>query len=539
MPIAVKALTTQTNELKSAGTTITLIPETDIDAYDLVVVMVAWDPSGNNVPTCIVTDNGGNTYTSLGAQLPAPATTSSATGVITQAFVLKYASNLVSPEITATFSVSITAKAISAYCFTGCSTTQRNTRTTSVGTTTGPALAGPSANVGDVTVAFGGWEQAGGNTFTSDTDTLNGSWSTGQKIGTTGGNTATNITIASQYKIQTTATGAQTWNGAMSASSNFGAHMYVLTPSTEQITVPTGILDIVNTGSFTMSASTTMSISGFTNPQDHGSPTVSRDIRKLETWGFLRMGANPPPGSSYQTAASSALDIKNATGTEADGVYWINLPTVGPTQTYCIMNSAYNGGGWMMAMKATTGTTFQYSSTHWTTATTLNPTATNQSNGDAKFNTMNYFLAKDMLAVWPDITTGTGGSITGLGKWIWLQNNFFGGNRTTMISLFSTQNRYFIQDAKTYSGWASGIFSSQTDIRFYGYNWTDNVNMRWGFGWNENGGGLYPNGVTGSDDVSGGIGMGGFGNYSAGDYISCCQDTTGINRSARVEVYIR
>ena len=28
-------------------------------------------------------------------------------------------------------------------------------------------------------------------------------------------------------------------------------------------------------------------------------------------------------------------------------------------------------------------------------------------------------------------------------------------------------------------------------------------------------------------------------NYSAGDQITCCQNGTGINRSARVEVYIR
>jgi hypothetical protein len=242
-------------------------------------------------------------------------------------------------------------------------------------------------------------------------------------------------------------------------------------------------------------------------------------------------------GSSPQRAAKSAQDIKRITGTNVNGIYWINLPTSGPTQTFCIMDSAYDGGGWMMAMKATRGTTFQYSANYWTTDNTLNPTRLNQNDGDAKFDVMNKFLAKDMMARWPDI--GSGGSIAGLGNWIWLQNDFNGGTRITPIGMWGTVNRYFIRDAKTYSGWANGVFSSQTDIRFYGYNWTDNVNMRWGFGWNENGGGLFPNGVTGSDDVSGGIGMGGFGNYSAGDWINCCQDTTGINRSARVEVYVR
>jgi hypothetical protein len=251
-------------------------------------------------------------------------------------------------------------------------------------------------------------------------------------------------------------------------------------------------------------------------------------------------------GATAARAASSAQAIKTLTGTDTDGVYYINLPTVGATPIYCIMNSAYNGGGWMMILKATRGTTFQYDSAHWTTVTTLNPTQTNQSDGDAKFHTMNYFAAKDMLARWPDI--GAGGSISGLGNWIWLENNFYSsGTRIVPITLWSTANRNFIRDAKTFSGWASGVFSSQTDVRFYGFNYYNTpgwAKTRWGFGWNENGGGLFPNGEMGSDDVFGGIGMGtaswgGSNGYSAGDAIHCCQDTTGINRSARVEIYVR
>ena len=72
--------------------------------------------------------------------------------------------------------------------------------------------------------------------------------------------------------------------------------------------------------------------------------------------------------------------------------------------------------------------------------------------------------------------------------------------------------------------------------------------MRWGFGWNENGEGNYSGyttldsgGAKGSSDASNGIGMdSGFGNYSAGDnYSTCCNNRPGINRSARVEIYIR
>ena len=241
-------------------------------------------------------------------------------------------------------------------------------------------------------------------------------------------------------------------------------------------------------------------------------------------------------GTTSLKAAPSAQFIKTNFPSSADGVYWIDLPTVGPTQIYCLMDSNYDGGGWMMMMKATRGTTFNYSASYWTTNNTLNPTQTNTTDGDAKFDTMNYFAAKDMLARFPDI--GSGGSISGRGMWTWLQNNFYRGTRIVPITFWSGNNRFFIQDAKTFSGWGNGVFSSQTDIRFYGYNWTDNMNCRWGFGWNENGGGLYPNGAEGSDDVSGGIGMS-YNSFSAGDSISCCQDTTGINRSARVEIFIR
>jgi len=241
-------------------------------------------------------------------------------------------------------------------------------------------------------------------------------------------------------------------------------------------------------------------------------------------------------GSSVNKAATSAVAIKLMTGTVTNGQYWINVPTIGPTLTYCIMDPAYDGGGWMMAMKATRGTTFNYTSAYWTTTNTLNnSTGNNQNDGDAKFDVMNYFPAKDMLARWPDI--GAGGSIGGLGSWIWLQNNycFLYGNtsRMTLINFFGSVNGYQFSTGKAYSGWGSGAFSSQSGIGWYGYNFTANATakVRWGFGWNNEA-------DFTSDDVSGGIGMN-WSNYSAGDLISCCQDTTGINRTARVEVYIR
>jgi hypothetical protein len=256
-------------------------------------------------------------------------------------------------------------------------------------------------------------------------------------------------------------------------------------------------------------------------------------------------------GSSNTNAALSAAQLKIDYPSKTDGVYWIDLPTAGPTQIYCIMNSAIDGGGWMLAMKATTGTTFSYASTYWTAVNTLNPSDFTRNNADAKFDVMNYFQAKDMMALWPDIASNYGSSSTGgsinlsssFNNWCWLQNSFYGGTRVTPINFFATSSgtNRFISDAANFAGKGTA-FSGQTDVRFYGFNYEGNANakVRWGFGWNENGGGLYPNGDQGSNDVSGGIGMGtSYGNYSAGDRINCCQNSTGINRSARVEIYIR
>lgn len=273
-----------------------------------------------------------------------------------------------------------------------------------------------------------------------------------------------------------------------------------------------------------------------------------------QTWtqNLQEMVANPDmDGSTAAKAAPNAKYLQNAFGNYNDGVYWINLPYIGPTQLYCLLSSTIDGGGWMMMMKATRGTTFNYSSTYWTAINTLNPSAYNRNDGDAKFDAMNYFYSKDMMALFPDIASnfggGNGGSLNLLSNynnWCWLQNNFNNGIRITPVSFFTNANRLYYRDANTFTGKGTA-FSSQTDVRFYGYNYTsgNGSNVRWGFGWNENGGGLYPNGVEGSNDVSGGIGMSGVFttgvNYSAGDQISCCQNGIGINRSARVEIYVR
>ena len=236
-------------------------------------------------------------------------------------------------------------------------------------------------------------------------------------------------------------------------------------------------------------------------------------------------------GLTQANPASSAAAIKAAYPYAPDGVYWINLPTSGATRIYCLMDDTYDGGGWMLMMKATRGATFQYTANYWTTDNTLNATSINLNDGDAKYDVMNKFAAKDMMAIFPDIAQN-GGSLNGKRGWTWLQNDFYAGVRITPISFWNTVDDYYFSDGKLFSGWASGIFSSQSGFRWYGFNYNRTSNrVRWGFGWNNEA-------DEGSNDVSGGIGMERVA-YSAGDHIACCQDTTGINRSARVELYVR
>lgn len=109
-----------------------------------------------------------------------------------------------------------------------------------------------------------------------------------------------------------------------------------------------------------------------------------------------------PTGNNINFPAENAKVIKDLTQTNRDGVYYINCNGVS-TATYCLMNSAYDGGGWMLMMKGTNGTTFSYGSNYWSTANTLNPTDTTRYNGNAKYDVFNRVRIKDVLAIFPDI----------------------------------------------------------------------------------------------------------------------------------------
>jgi len=252
-------------------------------------------------------------------------------------------------------------------------------------------------------------------------------------------------------------------------------------------------------------------------------------------------------GSASAFPAESARIIKAISpSTNTDGVYYINVNGVS-TPTYCLMNSAWNGGGWMMLMKATRGTTFEYSSGYWTGVNTLNTGSTDRTNADAKFDVMNYAMIKDVMAVWPD-TGYTGGSIASPpDSWTWVVNNYYGGGaRTTALTGFSASNTRdspIYPNPLSYPGFSSSIWSYQTPSQrmvFGGGTHLGSINnlMRWGFVFNENAPGDFS-----SSDAAGGIGMSigwnaASASYSAGDFYGCC-GAPGLNRSMRMELYGR
>ena len=503
--------------------------------------------SGNNITGTLTTQ--ANT-TSL---ITATSATTNRTATRTLLFYVKTVPN--APTIgTATSTGTTTATvAFTAPVYDGNSPITQYIATSSPGNITGTLNQAGSGtiNISGLTVG------------TSYTFTVRAVNAAGQSVASSASNSITTYSVPGAPTIGTaTQTGQTTATVSFTApASNGGATITSYTA----VSSPGGV-----TGTLNQAGSGTISISGLTSGTSYtftvyatnsiGNSSSSSSSNQITTAQIL-------DGSTSARANSSAAAIKALTGTNTDGVYWINLPSVGPTEVYCIMNSAVAGGGWMMAMKATRGTTFPFSSSHWTSATTLNPSATNRSDGDAKFDSMNYYSANDIMAVFPDISTN-GGSLGSnpFGCWTWLESNF-NGSATTLINFFNTAGTYanggnpssgnyggkFIKDAKTFSGWQAGIFSSQADVRFYGFNYKNiglayggNGCCRWGFGWNENGEGLYSSPATlnsgaypGSNDVWGGIGMDTITNYSAGDKVEAWQDTTGINRSARVEIYIR
>ena len=175
------------------------------------------------------------------------------------------------------------------------------------------------------------------------------------------------------------------------------------------------------------------------------------------------------------------------------------------------MDSKWDGGGWMLIMKAAQGSTFNWGSTHWTTTSTLNPTDTTTTVADAKFDVFNSVPVTDVMAVWPasDVGAGnTGGSLSVSDGWVWLVKNWYTGAITPLAG-FQIDRDATPADIFSFSGFSqsSPIWSYQTGTRAHVFGsgahiaGPDTYITRWGFLWNNE------PGTTTSQDSFAGIGL--------------------------------
>ena len=103
-------------------------------------------------------------------------------------------------------------------------------------------------------------------------------------------------------------------------------------------------------------------------------------------WWSMKESGNG--GSCSPTTAEPSCAAHKANGCTSDGVYSLR-PSSTTYDAYCDMTT--DGGGWtLVMMAANSGTTFEHDSAHWTSATTLNTTATDPSvNTDMKSQAFN------------------------------------------------------------------------------------------------------------------------------------------------------
>ena len=252
-------------------------------------------------------------------------------------------------------------------------------------------------------------------------------------------------------------------------------------------------------------------------------------------------------GRTIDNPGLSAMDIKLKSCTNEDGIYWIKDPTYNNTAKpiYCIMDSAFDGGGWMLAMKGSpTNTKFAYNgkdennNNYWTSDNTYNEYDMDTTfNNDAKYNIFNYYPVKKCMAIF-NVGENTN-NITYKYGWRWIEdiqsNNisslreYFREDKSTFIyyssgnyDLLNETNyaRHFTNSfrntsIKKYSNkqefdsividrfYSTRYWSRQETFKSYGFNITNKGHkVRWGCVFNQDGGG-----VPDSCDVSGGIGL--------------------------------
>lgn len=207
-----------TNKTAGAGISVTV----SVTAGQLIVVCLAMDNSAatGGAPTVTLSDGDLNSYLGSTQANRTPGASSNDGVSILLRYAIAQATNA-TLTVSAAFSVSTQAKCMWVHVL------DRDTSQAisgafgeiSTGADSTPSIAVTPAASGTALITVLGVEsstQPGIN----DTDTLEGSWSTVQKLNTTGGSAASNISLATQVKI-TSGVSTQTWNAAGTQSGDF------------------------------------------------------------------------------------------------------------------------------------------------------------------------------------------------------------------------------------------------------------------------------------------------------------------------------
>jgi hypothetical protein len=190
----------------------------------------------------------------------------------------------------------------------------------------------------------------------------------------------------------------------------------------------------------------------------------------------LPLSVSIKDGLSEITAAESAAYIKTLYPNSPNGRYWIKpAGATKAVQVYCIMDSACDGGGWMLAMKAAPGSSqFKYDSHHWTTNTELIPLIDKDleaegslymdTTTDAKYDIYNTYKATDCMAIFDSrefnpsiITTKCPISDSDIYTdperkhygWRWLRNNFNSATPITLLEFFASGKKDFLYTCRS------------------------------------------------------------------------------------------
>lgn len=213
----------------TGSASLSVTPGSNFAAGSMAVLWVAYDNSGSSGadPYSSITDSVGNTWFPHINSLRDPGAANA--GVVLRGFYsfMEVATLTTSNTITVSFSPNVTAKA---WTLTQVTPDAGSRCIVKGGAQASTATASPSQTTasitsGDMVHAAVGAESGTTQTFTGDSDTTNGSWSTQQtdKIGST----TSGIGITSQSKV-VSATATQTYNPTLGISSDLCiAHMII------------------------------------------------------------------------------------------------------------------------------------------------------------------------------------------------------------------------------------------------------------------------------------------------------------------------